>query len=159
MRLLTCTLFLFCGLILFALLLILPSRVLLSIQDDEYSAERDIYSQSISSANSKDLMTTLDDIKSMVTLAAPEGGSLFAVISKVLEKKDSGIKITSFSYTRGASAPSSLSIQGVAAKRSDLLTFYRALQKEKIFTKVDLPVASLAKESEAPFSLALLGAF
>lgn len=158
LRLLAVCLFLIALLAFVADLLLLPSNLMFQIKRDELTFEDKYYSKVIATENSKGLISTLEDIKSMVFLAPPSDNNLYEVMAKVMAHRSSGIRINSWSYVHGVGADSSLAIKGVADSREELLTFWRSLQKES-FSRVDLPIASLAKESNAPFSLSILGKF
>ena len=85
---------------------------------------------------------------------------LMNVISGVLNVRGT-TKITSVSLSRAASSSIVIIIQGVAAKREDLLTFKNNLQNLDVLGKnsdnsVNLPVEELKQSTNISFSLQLI---
>ncbi len=159
LRLLSLIAFFLSLLLLVAAVLLLPSRIMLGIEKGALQSEKDEFEKSVSTENSKDLISTLDDIKSRVTLAEPTDTRLFTSLQTVLAKRPAGVSVTSIDYTRGEGAPSSLSLRGIANERTKLIEFYKVLQKESGFSEIFLPVESLAKETKVPFTIGIKGKF
>jgi hypothetical protein len=147
------------ALLLIAALLLSPSLYLLKIEKAALKSEKDMYEKSVMTGESKGLLPRLVDINTMVSLATPAETKLFIALGAVLGRRPAGVAITSMSYTRGEGAPSSLTLQGVAGSRASLIEFYKLLQKEKQFTSSALPVESLVKETNTPFTINLQGKF
>src|SRR3989344_3561519 len=79
-------------------------------------------------------------------------------------KKNSGVKITSFSYEKGNTSKikdkvsiddDKISLYGKARKRDDLLLFENQLKKEWGDQKIVSPVSNLINEKDLDFSLTL----
>jgi len=157
---LLCVIFIFIsGLFLSSIALLLPSYLALTTEDARLQSDIKSFLEQISEKNSKGLVTTLNEIKSIVALISPEDTKMYSVLKVILGKKPAGISITSIDYARNDGAPSSLSFQGVAASRSALIQFSKTLQSEKMFSSVSLPVSNLAKESDIKYSLTVSGDF
>lgn len=159
MRLLSLIAFFFSALFLIGAALLLPSRIMLTIERGALESEKDMYETFATTQNSKVLLSTLGEIKSMVSLATPEETKLYQVLQDVLALRPDNVLIRSIAYTRGVGAPSSLTLQGTAAARSDLINFFRMLEKDPQFSDGDLPVGSLAKESNVSYTINLEGKF
>ncbi len=159
LRLISLIGFFLSALLLIAGILMLPSLYLLSIEKGTLKSEKEMYERSVDSENSKDLIANIGGIKAMVELAAPSDTKLFATLQSVLAKRPSGVGVSTIGYTRGEGAPSSLTIQGIAQGRAGLIAFYKVLQKEPMFTSSALPVESLVKETNVPYTINLQGKF
>ncbi|MFA6050672.1 MAG: PilN domain-containing protein [Candidatus Paceibacterota bacterium] len=159
LRLLSLIAFFFSALFLIAAALLLPSRIMLSIERGALESEKGMYETFATTQNSKVLLSTLGEIKSMVSLATPDETKLYLVLQDVLTLRPSNVSIRSITYTRGVGAPSSITLQGVAGERADLISFFRTLEKDPQFSDGDLPVGSLAKESNVSYTINLEGKF
>ncbi len=83
----------------------------------------------------------------------------FEAISEVVSLKNSGIKIGSIFFSKipeGPEAKVSILISGRAERRDSLINFQTALRESQKFQSVDVPVSSLAKDKDLPFSIDLI---
>lgn len=156
-RLLTLLAFFIAAFFIILSLMLLPSRLILSLEHKALMDEDHAYRVSIDNDNSKVLIETLGDIKSKVALAAPDDSHLFETLQVVLSSRPNSVLIRGISYTRGVDVADSLTITGVAGKRSDLIAYFRTLQKASQFSAADLPVGSLTKDVDVPFTINLRG--
>lgn len=81
------------------------------------------------------------------------------VIAEAINLKNGGIKITSILFSKTPEGPESkvtLVISGRADKRDSLISFQSALKDSGKFQSVDVPVSSLAKDKDLPFSVDLI---
>ena len=78
------------------------------------------------------------------------------IINEVLSEKMPDIKITKISYSTDATRGRKISLTGVAPSREELLVFSQALQKNKAFLKVNLPISNFIKGSNIEFNLDLI---
>ncbi len=76
------------------------------------------------------------------------------LLLEVIGEKPSGIKLTSFKWSKDGGRLS-LNISGVASSRQALLALQDALKKIPSFSSVPLPVSSLAKDKDISFQLKL----
>lgn len=159
LRLLSVIVLLASATLVISIVLLIPSYITLRVERDRLNVENEIQSKDIKKQNAKDLVHTLDEIKSMSSLVSVESTEIFEALKLVLNAKSPGIAITSANYTRGAPAPSTLSLSGTASFRSDLIEFSRRLDREKLFTSIDLPISNLAKETDVKFTLTVAGNF
>lgn len=74
-------------------------------------------------------------------------------IAAVLSARPSGVRFSTISYTRTGEQ---VKVSGVAETRERLLAFERALKEDGSIASVDLPVSSLARAVNAPFSITAL---
>lgn len=75
----------------------------------------------------------------------------------LLRNKTSEIVISSLNFARmdGEKLKVKIDIKGVAKTRNALVEYVNSLKQEKIFNKVDVPISTLTKESDIPFSISL----
>lgn len=85
--------------------------------------------------------------------------SASTLIGKVANEKSSEIKINSFSLARNQSFKEKqglvVTISGFSASRDALVAFSDALKKLNLFSEVEMPVSSLTKEKNLPFTINL----
>lgn len=101
----------------------------------------------------------------LVFLAGAENNKkLNTIFKNILDKKNSGVKITSFSYEKGKTSKikdkisteeDKIFLYGKAQKREDLLLFESQLKKERGDQKVISPISNLIDEKDLDFSLTL----
>ncbi len=81
--------------------------------------------------------------------------SLSAVADGVIRAVPSGVSVASFSFGRAGTSTVSAKIEGVADTRELLLVFRANLEALPGSSAVDVPVAALANETDAAFSVTL----
>ncbi len=99
-------------------------------------------------------------LKEEITLAktASEQIPVTTLLDKVLSRQSSSIRISSITIKRGAET-GTISVEGRASSRDALVAFSKSLQGEPAFTKVDLPVGSLAKSKDIPWVITISSKF
>lgn len=95
-------------------------------------------------------------LKATSTPSAPQ------LFRKILDVRPVGVSITGFSYDT-ASSPGKkvnssfvIALQGMAESRTALLSFVDALNKEKSFSSVDLPLSNLISDADVSYSLNIM---
>lgn len=78
------------------------------------------------------------------------------VINAVMAHQLPGIKLTAFTYDHDSLKGKKVTIQGIAPTRETLLAFRLALEQDKLFKQVDLPISNFIKGSNIQFSLNLI---
>jgi hypothetical protein len=76
------------------------------------------------------------------------------ILETLLSKKVPGIAITTITLARKA-AKGGIKVSGVAANREALVTFSKNLQSEPKYANAGLPVSSLAKNKDIPFTISI----
>jgi hypothetical protein len=78
----------------------------------------------------------------------------------VISKRGSGIRISALMYKRGGDKETgSISVTGIARDRESLSRFVQDLKTNTLYSKVDLPVSSFAKDKNTNFTIQLFGKF
>lgn len=80
------------------------------------------------------------------------------VINEIIKSRVNGIKILRISYENDVATGKKIHIEGEAPSREQLLLFRQALEDNKAFKKVDLPISNFVKGSNIQFSLKLMPA-
>lgn len=83
----------------------------------------------------------------------------YDAITEVVSLKEAGIKINSILFSKvpqGTDAEVTILISGKADRRDALIDFQTALRDSGEFQSVDVPVSSLAKDKDLPFSINLI---
>lgn len=107
-------------------------------------------------AESKEIEAEVRTLKEKLSYAKADAGDVpfSSVLERVGSRREPGISITSISLRRGAEK-GAISISGRASTREALVAFAKSLQGEPSFSRVDLPVSSLAKSRDIPFSIGI----
>ena len=80
-------------------------------------------------------------------------------MSQVLNKQPAGISLKGFAYQKFQGAASRLMVSGVSKNRGILQGFADSLKKNNLFSKVDLPISTLAPDKDISFSISIEGDF
>jgi Tfp pilus assembly protein PilN len=75
-----------------------------------------------------------------------------AILERIMSKRTVGIRINSISLKRKTEA-GSIMLAGIAETRDGLVVFSKNLQSDETFTNVNLPVSSLTRNKDVPFSI------
>ena len=81
------------------------------------------------------------------------------IMQTIIKNLDKDITIDAFYYTHKIDSDGEMRITGKAKSRTSLLSFSDRLKKESLFNNVDLPVSSLARDSNIVFLITLNGDF
>ncbi len=107
----------------------------------------------------QEAMASVDELKKKLVLietAEKEKFELSArIIDEILTEKMSDIKINSIHYEIDPSNGRKITVAGVAPSRERLLIFRQALEQNKAFTRVDLPISNFIKGADITFFLTL----
>ncbi len=139
--------------------LLFPSYISLKSEKTSYETELDSLTKQVERKDKEGLTGTMNTIGSNLAIAKPDETMVYRALGVLLAHVTTDIKITSMSYTRGSQGASFITTEGIAKDRTSLISFSNGLKKELIFEKVDLPVSNLAKQTDVPFSMTLLGKF
>ncbi len=133
----------------------MPSYVLVHTQLDTYLLEftnATINKESFTAAEAAIVRT--NTIATL--LVKPQGGMSFTEVVSQLEKsKSTGIIIFDFAITKAKDVIATITITGQADSREALSTFRDTLDANPSFGKVTLPLSSLAKDKEIPFTITI----
>ncbi len=81
------------------------------------------------------------------------GARLAAYIRTISRTRSDGVSITSIHYDPEKGEHGTLVVGGTAALRDDLTAFVASLRSVEEFSAVELPIADLAREREAKFTM------
>lgn len=133
----------------------IPAYVLVQNQLESFSAqfkEADTNSESLKS--SETAIVQANAISSL--LSQSEDVTSFATVIAEIEKAKNGdILLFDFSMTRADAVFTSITVSGTASSRATLSTFRDSLDSNILFEKVDLPLSSLAKDKDIPFTITI----
>lgn len=135
-------------------LLTLPIFSLMQARRDSALMERETLTKNLKE-NPSSLEDEVRDSNAKTSIIKETASSqpLISVLERVLTQQGDGIKITSISLKRGGTA--SVSVIGVGTSRDSLVAFSKKLQGEPSFTKVSLPIGSLARNKDIPFTIVI----
>lgn len=78
------------------------------------------------------------------------------VINEIVLRKMSDIKITEITYDYNSATGRKIGVTGVAPSRDRLLLFRKALEDDRLFKEVDLPISNFLKGTNIQFYLNII---
>ncbi len=134
---------------------IFPSWILSNIKQDDNKTrvtEIDISKDDSDSSAVRPLIRLLNNEFSMIDKSL-DYIEILPMLNEILDKKNSSIKITQFSYVSTGSTTATLSIRGTSLTRDSLVKFKSSMDSIEIFKSVDLPISNFAKDKDIDFSM------
>ena len=137
---------------------LLPTWFVANIKEQTVEKRMDILQHTISKKQDGALNTISDNTKSEIKLL--RNGEDFVpfrtVLEIIIDNRSSGVSLQSFSFSRvNIDGDITVVVRGVYRDRDSLVNFRKNLEREKMFTRIDLPIANLAKGRDADFSIEL----
>lgn len=144
-----------------ASLLLLPAYFLSSQKEKAVLREADMLAKSVEAAEAADLEKVLLGVKDKLAFVRRESPPLrlYELIREVAKRRSQGIVLGTLTIVDAENDKRRINVSGKAATRNSLVAFEKALQSSGLFERVELPVGSLAKDSDSDFSLDAIGDF
>jgi len=160
-RFLTITLLFLTATFLLGTVFLLPSYFVSQSKGESIGLQSELLQKTITLRESDVSVTSLLATKQKINqlVLVQEQVLQTELLQKVVGSADNNIALDGFYYNRGENSEGEMKITGRAHSRSTLLSFSERLKKESLFSRVDLPVSSLAKDSNIIFSITLTGDF
>jgi hypothetical protein len=146
-----------CVLFATGVVLAIPSYAILSAKKQTAIQDGKTASAKTSNASITDEVKILKEEIAMAKTAS-EQVPVAIILDKILSRQGSNILISGMTLKRGAET-GTVSIEGRAVSRDALVAFSKSLQGEPAFLKVDLPVGSLAKSKDIPWTITITSKF
>ena len=145
--------------VLIGIFTMIPSYFLTRAKEDLVNKKLEAQKSELSLAVNQETLSVIQDLEDKLQLVEKSGSNEFTVseevVSAIIQKKISSIKITDISYENNPSAGKKVSIEGIAPSREILLLFRRSLEGDPLFKAVDLPISNFIKGSNIRFNLNL----
>lgn len=153
-------LFIFCAEIVAAVSL-LPAFVLSGVKEKSIQAEQLLVDRTLEGGKDLVLEEEIKKAKNQIAQLRVEDPylSVVDIVKTIVNDKTTAIKIQSFQLNRFDPEQSELRIIGIGQSRESIVAFTSELEKESIFTEVELPVSDLAQSKNISFSVRLVGTF
>ena len=151
-RLMVFFLILLGGAFLVGFILVTPSYVLIRAEKSGLSERLGIEEGVSQKLGVKELLARVNSIKTHLALVKNRlsiPGQKSILLAKILQEAGSGVGISVFSVNED----STVSIQGRAATRRDLLDFEKKLREGALFQDISLPLANIVRDRNIDFSL------
>lgn len=144
-----------------SVVLLLPSYFISKTKEDSIERQSALIQKAIAlRENDVSLASLVHTKQKLDALRSAQGQVLQSdVIRTVVSAVDASIAVGAFYYTSRPNEEGELRITGRAVSRTSLIAFADRLKKESLFSSVDLPVSSLAQDSNIVFSITIKGAF
>jgi len=158
LRFLILTSFLISASFLLGLVMLLPAYFLTSGNLSRVALEN--YSSEIKNENSVEATLSLpEEVNSKLKFLQSNNGNASAVdtISQIIKYLPTKVKLDSISFSREQSREGKsgviILISGIAADRNSLISFSTFLKESNSFSSVEMPVSSLTRDKDLPFSM------
>lgn len=131
---------------------------LMDKQEKEYSSSLAMTNIHLSKENKDEIEAFVLDINSKTgdfLESQSKLRSMSGIIKEIISAKEGPIKIENISFSRGdgKKIKDNISVKGVGATRAGLLKFIENLERSRMFSGVQSPVANLLRERNINFSL------
>ncbi|TAK57035.1 hypothetical protein EPO17_03075 [Patescibacteria group bacterium] len=137
---------------------LLPSWFLADIKEQTVEKRMEIVQNAMAKKQDQQLNLVLENTKRELKLLRTGEDFLpfRGVLEAIIDNKTFGVSLQKFSFGRiSVEGDMAVIVQGVSRDRDALVNFRKNLEREKMFTRVDLPIASLAKGRDAEFNIEL----
>lgn len=140
---------------------LLPSYFVSQSKEESIDRQSELLQKTISAREADLAVTSLLATKQKINQLVSVQDQVLQteVLQSIINNTDNNIALEGFYYKQGTDSKSEMKITGRAHSRTTLLSFSERLKKESLFSQVDLPVSSLAKDSNITFSITLTGDF
>ncbi len=81
--------------------------------------------------------------------------NIVPLIKLILSNKIPGVSVGELSFVSSGAKSSTISLKGISVSRDLLILYKDALEKTKVFSRVDLPISNLAKDKNLIFTIDL----
>jgi hypothetical protein len=139
---------------------LLPSYFLASLKERLTSGKWESLKNLPVPEPDKETVQGIKDVNAKTSLIQNSEKSKFPVLEsafdEVIYQKMPDIKLTAIDYEKDKDGVKKISLRGLAPDRERLLLFRQALEADKIFSKVDLPISNFVKGENIDFSLNLI---
>lgn len=143
--------------VLVSLVLIFPSYVAVGAKHASLERKKNIADSSPTRTARQDVFTSLKETQALVTRAASLEKSVppTAVLNPLLMNRTQGITFSAVGYHKVSDTEASISVEGIARTRNDLVAFVSKLRSLPDISNVGLPVSNLADSTNIPFTVNL----
>lgn len=140
----------------FGVVLLLPSYFVSQLKEESIVRQSELLKETIAfreiDISAATLLATKQKINALTSVQ--EQVPQTKIIQTIIQNIDENIVVDTFYYKKGE-----MKITGRADSRTALISFSNRLEKEELFNRVDLPISSLARDSDIIFSITLNGGF
>ncbi len=150
------------GVLVVSLVAMVPSYLSAKTKYDSADGLSKIAKDQATSASQADMekVVTSANEKISALQGVSDSDSVRELTTKILAAKGPQVRLTGLSFdlgasvgAKGAQSAKKISVQGVSQGREDLIAFVDALNTEKQFTSVDLPISNFVKEKNIDFAI------
>lgn len=140
-----------------AILLIYPSFSYSNELEANYNRELAFYKNGDNIKNTESIVLNLNKKLSILKKQKKDFREISVIVEKIINNKDSGIKLNSFSYVKKIDEKTKDTgiINGHSDSRASLISFVDLLKKDASFSNVNSPLANLLKTNDTEFSITI----
>lgn len=160
LRLLVLVSFLITASLILGVIMLLPSYFLASGNLSRIVLENNS-SQIESEGSVEEILNLPEEVSAKLKFLQLSNANLSAIgpVSEVIKYLPARVEVNSISFSRNQSFKEKsgiiISVSGIAADRDSLVSFSAALKESGKFSSVEMPVSSLTKDRNLPFSMSI----
>ncbi len=162
LRFLIVLLYMFGFSIIILFIIILPSYFISMVQLSDATMKLETQKKEPIPEVDQNTLDLIKDVNNKLSLVEKAENNKFEISQKVIKEiilnKMPDIKINEFSFQNDQIKGKTISINGIAPSRERLLLFRQALEEDKAFLSVDLPISNFIKGSNIQYYLNLIPA-
>jgi Fimbrial assembly protein (PilN) len=146
-------------LIAYGVFTLIPAYIYIHGEEESILKSYEGLKKSITDKSDGDLEKSLQNIKENIEALKGEDANILLTVKLIVDSRPSNVRLTKLSYSYNPEDISIFEVVGVADDRASLIKFSKNLQANPIFTKVELPISNLAKDSSIDFNITITGKF
>ncbi len=145
------------GIVIISIVAALPSYISASARRSVLEKQKAIAEGSAARATEGNVAESLKKIQALLDRAVEYANPVTPTdhIEALLRARTSGITFSLINYQATSPKQITISVNGIAETRNNLVAFISGLRSIPTFSKVDLPVSDLADADHIPFTLGL----
>jgi hypothetical protein len=139
------------------LIFLFPSWIMSEYKERDSLDQINFQNSSVISQNTDAVLQTINDTNTAIDVinTAFKYPKVVPLFDAVISAKSKSISLRQLTYSAEGTSTASLSLEGIAATRQDLVSFVENLQKSGSFANVVSPVSNLEKDRDIDFSVSL----
>ncbi|TSC58461.1 MAG: hypothetical protein Greene041679_98 [Parcubacteria group bacterium Greene0416_79] len=161
MRLWSVILFGVCATFLIAALLLIPSLALSNERETAARERLGALSKRVEAGEVARFAVVLQEVERTLTLLRTEAPrhTVYEAVRAIVSHRPAGVSLDGITVTSAAGGKREIEVRGMAANRTALVAFSRALETTGVFERVELPLGNLARSEDVAFSLKVTASF
>lgn len=142
------------------IILLSPSYLLSEVREKSALQQTKLLEQSIAFQRKSGAQAEVSATKDRIRILRAGKVEVYVeeILNAALASRPDGVALTSFFYD-SKKDPATLTVRGIAVSRESIIELVENLEAQALFTTAKLPVSDLAKDTDIPFTITVIGSF